>query len=339
MRQKIKDLAPQILDEIKKSNNILMHCHPSPDPDSVGSTLAFGYALEQLGKEFTIIYGDSPRNPIFECLPGFDKIIDKNFFEMDLSLFDLYIAMDSGGLNQISGKGEVVFPDTLKVINIDHHNSNPGYGDINLVEDSYIANGEIVYDLFKEWDIQITPEIAQCLFLSIYTDSGGFKYERTDRETFLKVSELAAIYPDFCKLVFKFENSNRPERIYLEGIALNNISTYFSNSVAFSIVGNNLLKEKKIIPQDIEKSEIANQLKSVVGWNITVSLIEKEPNKVSVSFRSRDTSKYDVSKIAALLGGGGHKAAAGTSLLLSLQEAIEQVQAAIQKLHPELGNP
>src|SRR5579872_6587049 len=97
----IKEKAPLILAEIKKATSILLHCHPSPDPDSVGSALAMKFALESLGKKATIIQGDNDIPRAYMHFPGAQDIVKKNFFELDLTQFDLFIVQDTGGLERI----------------------------------------------------------------------------------------------------------------------------------------------------------------------------------------------------------------------------------------------
>ena len=161
MTEENKKLIPVIWDEIQKSQSILLHCHPNPDADSIGSALAMMHMLEGIGKKVTIIAGDSdlPRN--MAHLPGYEKIERKSFFEIDLKSYDLFLIQDSGAINQISKKGTITFPEHLKTIVIDHHASNPGFADINLIDLSYPATCQIIFDLFKEWNIKITPPIAE----------------------------------------------------------------------------------------------------------------------------------------------------------------------------------
>src|SRR3989344_3353977 len=122
--------ASQIFDEIKKASSILLHCHPSPDPDSVGSALAMKFALEQLGKKATVIKGDSEIPQAFMHFPGAKEIIAENFFEVDLKEFNLFIILDSAAPEQISRFKPIKFPLPIRTIVIDHHRTNPGYADI-----------------------------------------------------------------------------------------------------------------------------------------------------------------------------------------------------------------
>src|ERR1035437_290287 len=174
----VKKEAPKIFAAIKAANNILLHCHPSPDPDSVGSALAMKFALESLGKKATVIRGDSEIPQAFMHFPGADSIVPKNFFEVDLKEFDLFIIQDTGNLDRVSHLGEMKIPSSLPTIVIDHHISNHGFGTlVNLVDVSYPSTSLILFDLFKVWNIRITEDIAGDLFIGAYTDTGGFRYE------------------------------------------------------------------------------------------------------------------------------------------------------------------
>src|SRR5882724_10069578 len=106
----IKEKAPIILAEIKKAKSILLHCHPLPDPDSVGSALAMKFALEQMGKKVTFIRGDSEIPRGFMHFPGAKEIVNKNFSEVDLQEFDLLISLDSGSKNMISQASPPSYP-------------------------------------------------------------------------------------------------------------------------------------------------------------------------------------------------------------------------------------
>lgn len=339
MTNKVKQMAPIIWGEIKKANNILLHCHPSPDADSVGSTLAMGTLLRKLGKNVTHIIGDSEKPNGLNSLPGFNEIEPKNYFQIDISKFDHFFILDSSNLDQISKKGEIIFPASLQTVVIDHHSSNKEFGNINLVDTSYGSLAEMVYDLFKLWSVDISPEMAISLFTGIYTDT-GFKYPRTTYETFAAASELVRIYPNFPRTIFELENSEEPERVKFLGLALSSIETHFNNSVAISAISYEQMAKLGIKQQHTEKTDIPNILKSVIGWNIGIKMSEVEPGKVSVSFRTRDEKKWDVAKIAVATGsGGGHPAAAGATIKLPFDQAKKFLLETIQKVYPELGQP
>jgi len=332
-----KKISKQIWKEIKKAKNILLTFHPNPDGDSVGNSLALFHALIKIGKKVTLISGDSPFPSNMTTLPGSKKVIKKNIFEINLSDFDLFLITDISSLDRISRIEPIVFPKTLKTILIDHHILQTPFTDISLVESSYPATCQIVYEFFQLNKVKITPEIAACLFLGIYSDTGGFKYPNTSEKTFLMAANLVKLYPKFNQLIFELENNDHPDRLKFLSLILSSVETHFSDQVAIASLNFETLKQNNLHQSSIGGSEIANLLKSITGWQIGISLIEHQPNTIKASFRTRDASKFDVSKIANALGGGGHKAAAGLALKdISLPEAKNKIIEAIKKVYPRL---
>ncbi len=327
----MKEFAVQLQDEIKKANHILLHCHVSPDPDSVGSALAMKIALEQLGKKVTLIKGfsDIPKAFAFPCV---EEIVQKSFSEIDLHYFDLCILLDSGGMEMVLGNDKVVFPDSLMTINIDHHVSNKRFGKIDYIEPKYSSTAELLYDLFKELDIKITHDIALNLFMGMYTDTGGFRYGEGVK-TLKTAYELAVVAPDYRKTIHVMENSNRKEALIFESLALSSLKTFYNEKLAIVAVSYADLIKNGIEEQDVFTGYISNKIKSVIGIDISATLIEEDLGMVKVSFRTRDIEKCDVSKIAKALGGGGHKAAAGVRLHMPLSDAIEKVVKEVKEIY------
>jgi bifunctional oligoribonuclease and PAP phosphatase NrnA len=336
----VRQLAPQIKTQIDHAKNILLHFHPTPDPDSAGSALAVMEFLKNQGKQVAVIGGDSEVPASFACFPGSDQIIPKNYFQIDISQFDLFIILDASSPGQVSKMGDIVFPPTLNTIAIDHHSTNNLFAQINLVDTSYPATGQIIYDLFSLWGVEISKEMAVCLYLAIYTDTGGFKYPLTNNETLEIAAKLAKINPDFPRHIFTYENSNDPQHILYIGLALHSVKLYFSGQVAISAVSYPELQRRHIRRTHTEKMEISNYLKSVIGWNIGIALTEYEPGMVNLSFRTRDSKKYNVAKIAQAIGnGGGHPVAAGATLKMPIAESLKYLLDTIQKTYPDLGHP
>ena len=332
MSEIIKQHAPKILAEIKKANSILLHCHPSPDPDSVGSALAMKLAIEQLGKKATLIRGDSEIPKVF-AFPGVETILQKSFGEIDASEFDLFIILDSSTPNMVSFKAPVIFPESMMTIVIDHHVSNAQYGKMNCVDSSYPATAQLLFDLFKEMGIKLNHDIALNLFMGIYTDTGGFKYRGATADTLKVASELAALAPDYVSHIFRLENSNTKEALIYQGLALSSIKEFCDGKVAVGSVSYAQLQENNIKEEDYAATSMANVIKSVVGFEIGVMLLEKEPGRVTVGMRTRDADRFDVSKLAVALGGGGHKAAAGAKLSMNIAEACEKVVKTAKELY------
>lgn len=322
----------EIKNKIDESKSILLHCHPSPDPDSVGSSLAMMQALKQLGKKVTVIQGDSEIPKSF-AFPGIETILKKNFFEVDLGEFDLFIILDSGGIEMVSAKGPVIFPDSLTTIVIDHHASNKGYGNINYIDSGYSSTCELLFNFFNSVDIRIDHDIALNLFMGIYTDTGGYRYGNTPVRTLDVASKLSILAPEYQRTISIMENSNRKESLVFEGLALSSFKTYLDGKFATSTVSFEDITKNNILSTDYYSGSISNKIKSVLGVEISATLIEVEISKVKVSFRSKDAVKYDVSKLATSLGGGGHKMAAGVVLKMPLKDAVEEVVKSVKELY------
>lgn len=332
--EKSPNIKKDILQEIEKAQNILLHLHVKPDPDSIGSVLAMYHFLKKIGKNPIVIKGDTPFVENLAVLPGSDQIIHKNYFEIDLSKFDLFIILDSAEKNMISKMAEINFPENLKTIVIDHHITNSKYGNINLVEPGSSSTAELLFYLFEEWKVEINSEIAACLYLGIWGDTGSFRYSNTTEKTMKAVYEIVKIYPDFSKLISRLVNNNTKEKIFFDALALNSIESFFNDKVAISSVSFEKIQEKGITEADTASSIISNILISVKNWQIGVSLKEVKPNEIAISFRSKND--IDVSIIAQELGGGGHKAAAGAFLKLPIDQAKKEILLAIDKYYGEI---
>lgn len=340
MSEKVQQMAPEILGAIKSSKKILLHFHPSPDTDGIGSSLAMAHVLKQLNKDFVVIGGDSPIPRFAQAFPNHDWILAKNFTQINQEEFDLFLVLDSGSLERITRIAPVHFSENLKIIVIDHHISSRSFGQINLIGEDYPAVCQLLYDLFSIWQVEITKEIATCLILGIYGDTGGLKYPGTTFRTLFIISELAKVDPDFSTAILKVENSNGPKQIEFMGLGLSLIKTYFSGQVAVSEIPFVELQKRNITEVDRQGIHISGILSSVIEWPIGISMTETELRRIYFGFRSRDGNKFDVSKIAVAVGnGGGHKAAAGTTITASFDKAKKILLEAIAKVYPQLGQP
>ncbi len=324
MEKKLQEIAPIIFETIQKSERILLHCHPSPDPDSVGSVLGMKFALESMGKKVTAIKGDSDIPEAFMHFPGAQEIVKKSFSEINLKDFDLFIILDSGSVEMISGKEIPKFPLPIATIVIDHHASNSSYGEINFIDLSSPATAFTLYKLFKEWNIALSKEIAINLFMGIYTDTGAFRFPRTDHKVFEGAAELVKIAPDYSSYIFEMENSRRKESIVYQALAFNSLETFFEDKFALTSVSYEEITKNNLTPEDYSVA-IPNFLLPVKEFVVTGSLVEIEPGRVKLSMRSKDPKKYDISKRALALGGGGHTGAAGARINFDIHHAKEKV--------------
>jgi phosphoesterase RecJ-like protein len=171
----------------------------------------------------------------------------------------------------------------------------------------------------------MTPQIASNLFIGSYTDTGGFKYEGVTPETFKVAGELAKYIDDIPSLIFKMENWTTLGFLKFQAVAFESISIHLDGIMAISSIPYSVIESKGLIEEDIQVSRISSFLRTVPEWKIVACVVEVPEGKIKISFRSSDSKIYDVSKLAAELGGGGHKAAAGARLQMSIDEAIKKV--------------
>ncbi|MBI2464999.1 bifunctional oligoribonuclease/PAP phosphatase NrnA [Candidatus Shapirobacteria bacterium] len=334
-----KKITSKILKEIKLSENILLHLHPSPDPDSIGSALALQEFLLSLDKKVTIIAGDSKDKNHLEIFPNVKSIKAKNIFETDLSKLDLFIILDSSEPSQISKLGDSQkYIANIKKIVIDHHPTNKNFGDLNLVLPKHTSTAEILFDLFNLWKVKITTNMAICLFLGIYSDTGGFSNLNTTPQSIYKCSILAKNINNLPRVMFEFRNNSSAQELKFIKLGLVNNNILFNNKVAISAITLKDLKKNNLDVESINKVQLSETLRKCKDWQITIAMVETKSNYNTLSMRSRN-EKYDLTKIAKRFSGGGHKVAAGALIEASPKEALKQLIAAIHKCFPELGEP
>ncbi|MFA5633838.1 MAG: DHH family phosphoesterase [Candidatus Dojkabacteria bacterium] len=319
---------------IEGAKKILLHCHPFSDPDSVGSVLAMREFLLNQGKEVVAIIGDSTYPAALKSLNLKEKILDLNYFEIDSKEFDLFIILDSSSKAQISRIAEIDFPKGMKTIAIDHHKTNEGFADINLIREDCASTTHVLFKLFNFWDVKISKDVALYLFLGLFADTGGFKYLNSTPDVLFTAASLATINPDYHRVVFDIENSKTPLEIEMMSLALSSINKYFNGKVVFSSIPYEVIKEKNLSREQALEGLVPNILRSVVEWEIVASLVEVEKEETIVSLRTRNERVYDVSKIAISTGvdGGGHPGAAGTTVKKDIAGAQEELINSIKKL-------
>ena len=327
-----------ILKQVLAAKKILLSCHPHPDADIVGSVLAMTMAVKQLGKEVVAISGDSIYEKKFEMLPGIEMIEKKSVGEIDLGEFDLMLIVDASSLSQISRSEGFSLPSHLKRVVIDHHATNNLTGEVVWIETQRSSTCEMVYELLSSWPVRITEEMALVMFLGIYADTGGLRYKNTSSRTLAVASELVKIYPKYHDYIFAWENSKKAVEIEMMGVAINHLQKYMNEKLVLTAVPYEEIQKRGLNRDEAAEGLMADSLRAVEGWMVVGSLVEVEEGVVIASFRTRDQEKYDVSLLAKSVGegGGGHKAAAGTTIKKNVKEAVEEVVGRAMELYSGL---
>jgi len=313
----IKEKVLEAHKKILAAENILLVTHDRPDGDALSSICSMMEFLQVNNKKYFAYCLDQPPYQ-FNFLPNVDRIIfDKS--QLDFSKHDLIIALDCGSLNrtnlarEISGRQSWQF-----VIEFDHHPRTDNYADLELREVSSSSTAEVLYNFFKENSVRFDKRLANCILTGILTDTGNLLYESTSEKT-IKIASEMMIYGARFPIILEntWRNKSLPAmRIWGEALSNLQINKYYN--FAFSILTKDNLKETSATEEELEG--IAGFLSNLYGVNGVVFLRELEgKGKIKGSLRTTHP-KVNISKLAEVLGGGGHRRASGFVIEGSLVE-------------------
>ena len=286
-----------IMDTIKESSSILLLTHENPDGDAVGSVMALYHVLSDMDKDVDFIIIDIP--PVFSFLKSIDKVIPESNKE-----YDLAIVLDCSSKERISCNNNE-FDRCKKSIVIDHHVSNTNYGTINHVEHNISSCCQVLYYLLKDWNIEITKDIAEALIVGVLTDTNGFGNIDIDKNTFLMAAELMDTGVNFNKLYYNVLSKKNMAQYLLTKITMDRLEFFENGKIAFSYI-----TKDDIIKTGAKTGEhegLVNIGRNIEGVEVSIFVREKE--YYYISFRSN--GNVSVNNIAARFGGGGHQNAGG----------------------------
>jgi phosphoesterase RecJ-like protein len=323
---------------IDGSKRPLITAHIRLDGDAMGSQLAFYYALKAMGKEPCII-NDSNIPRVYKFLgEGVDARRWTPDTKTSLSTggksygFDLAIVVDTPGADRTGGVQQII-SSGMPVISIDHHVCGCNFGDLNIIETEKCSTGEIVFDLFRHMNIEITPKIAEALYVAIITDTGRFMHRNTTSDTLRAAAHLIDCGADPTDIGQRLYKTNTYGYIQLQSMATKTLSFHCDKKVACMWLTKEMMRNAHTPP--IDTQDFADIPSSMEGIEVGVLLRELgAKNMVKVSLRSRDG--IDVNKIANDFGGGGHRRAAGFELEGSIQEVQDRVVKAVSKVYESL---
>ena len=304
-----------ILEEIKKTEKIVVLTHESPDGDAVSSSLSVMHALKQLEKEADVVIPEHAKN--FDFLPGAEKILQKGKIEK----YDLAISVDCTDLRRLAG-GKEYFETAKKTIEIDHHSVNSMFADLNYVDPVSPACCQVLIAMYEYYGVEITKDIATCILTGIITDTGGFQWGGVTPETFEFAAELirkGAKIKEICRIALRNKTKAHCE---LEKLVYDRMQFFEDGRIVISYV--NVEDNQKIGAKLGDEEGLVEMLRDIEGVDVSVLLKEKEgANGYKISLRSHEN--VNVSDIALLLGGGGHAGAAGCFIAGTLEQAKTKI--------------
>lgn len=307
-------LQEKFFNLIKQANNILIVSHQKPDGDTLGANFALAHFLEDQGKNY-YSFCLHPVPEQFKFLPLSYKLNnDAGFFNKDI---DLLIVVDSGDLRYAGIDGLISnLKKDIKIINIDHHPTNDNFGHLNIVDSKASSTTEIFFYLFKEAGIKINIDMATPLLTGILTDTSNFSNPATTVEALNVSSQLLATGVSLNEILGNILKNQSISALKVWGEALSRLKMTESG-LAVTFITQKDLDEGGIDEEAI--SGMSNFLNNLGGVKAAMVLKEEAPDRVRASLRtSRDD--IDVSRLAKMFGGGGHKKAAGFSVKGKLEK-------------------
>jgi phosphoesterase RecJ-like protein len=314
------DLAA-VVDAIRNNDRFTLTTHENPDGDALGSILAAKLAFDELGKDSVmVLHTDAPLPGEYGFMPLAEL---RRRWPEDVSERVL-VALDCANESRI-GDQDVLGRVPL-TINIDHHHDNTGFGDVNLIVPDASSTGEVLRDLLRELDIELTPDIAEALYIALVTDTGRFQYTNTTPKALRLAAELVEAGANVHRVFQGVYESVQFAKLKLLARALDRAQVYEGGRIVISYLLRTDFAE--VGAAEPYSEGIIDYLRAVEGADMAV-LIREPPRQDGptrrVSLRA-SVDELDVSAIARKSGGGGHRQAAGFSSEASIEEITEFVR-------------
>lgn len=315
-------MADRIKELIDRAESIAVLCHINADGDALGSAYGLKEVLLSMGKSAECFLEERPNRRIAflsdDCVVyGGEKVVA-----------DLCIAVDTATKERLGSRVKI-FDSAKHTICIDHHKSNPNYGEVNLVRGDYSAAAEVIYEYLKENGYEINKKAASLLYCGIMSDSGCLRYPSVSPRTVRYVADLMEYGFDHAELLRLMFDSYPSELIKLEGFVMNNIESYSGGRISLIETTSALLKKYGV--EDEDADNLVNIPRRSAEAEIAIEIKERS-GKIRASLRSNGRAEVD--RIAEAFGGGGHVKAAGVTFSdMTLGEAK---QAVIKEAEKEL---
>jgi bifunctional oligoribonuclease and PAP phosphatase NrnA len=302
---------------LREHNRFAILSHVRPDGDALGCQIALALSLQELGKEVRV-WNEDGMLAKYSFLPRAELLTKPPAASEDV---DLAIALDTAIQNRL-GTAFGAVRSAKMWINIDHHLSNPGYGDLVYVDPTAPATGQIIFDLIKSQGFPFNREIAENLFAAISTDTGSFQYPKTSARTFEIAAQLVCTGIDVGRLNQQLYENYPRRRIELLRELLRTMRFESDGRVASFGLSLKTAAALQVLPEDNEG--LIDHLRAIHGVIVAVFFEELSDGRVRVSMRSK-TEAIDVCVICQKFGGGGHTLAAGARVRGTLAEVEQRV--------------
>ena len=303
---------------IKSSKNILIISHINPDGDTLGSMCGLYCAILENFKKKCDMIAISKIPEIYSYLPYVNEI--KQLENIDKSReYDLVINVDVASIDRICD-AKILFDKSKMTINIDHHKTNNGYGDLNFINAEASSTGEVLYSIFTNLEWKINLNCAICLYTAILTDTGSFRFDNTKSSTFESASKLVEIGVNPSEIYKKVYESDSKTLVMFQAHCISKAKFLDNGKIAYTTV---YKKDMEKFGANDECFEgLTEKLRAIVTTQL--AFVAKEMKSGSTKFSMRSKSA-DVAKICEVFGGGGHKYAAGCTIKAPIDKAVKKM--------------
>ena len=316
-----KNAPEEMIEVLRKAPCVALFSHVSPDGDCIGSMLAIGLALEEMGKEVSF-YNPNPVPSYLSFLPGSSRIRQ----ELPSPQPKILLFVDCTDLGRINMSRSEIFEDSI-VLNLDHHISNLFFGDFNWVDPQASAVGEVALKLISQLGVELDVDMATNLYTAIVTDSGCFQYSNTTAQTHRLTADLLDIGADMSAIHHSIFDQKPLAQIKLLQCALDGLEIHADGQLAVMTLSAEDF-QKSGAEQELSEG-LVNHARSIAGVEVAVLLKEIGPQEIKGGLRSN--LWLNVNEVAGLFGGGGHQRAAGCTLRMTMAEAKISLTAAIEE--------
>jgi len=315
-------MVEQILTAIREYERFAVTSHLGPEADAVGSLLAMKQMLEALGKETWAVLRD-PIPETLRFLPGADSV--HTTLPVSRKSIDAWFVLDCGQINRV-GEGILQqLQDHPLIVNIDHHSDNPRFGHINWVKIT-ASTTMILYELAQHLGLTITPELATCLYAGIVADTDSFRNSNVSADVLQVAAELLRCGAQAREIAIQiYERRTLPE-VKLLGHTL--LNAQIAEGIIWSTIPQEIFRSTDTSVNDTER--LVEELRATDGIQVALLFKEMGTGKIKVSLRTKNDG-LDVSRVARLFGGGGHKQAAGCLIPGRLEEVEALVLSEVQR--------
>lgn len=303
---------------VSARERFMVCCHVHPDGDAIGSLLAVGLTLKNRNKQVAMVCSDGAPT-VYHFLEGSGEITR----EFDAGFCpEVLICVDCAEKERVAAPPEIwTLPDVF-VVNLDHHVTNIGFGDLNIIDPQACATGELVYRIFAAGGYGLDGRTALAIYTALATDTGFFRYESTSAYTLEVAADLVknfGVNPS--KVAEEVHDHKSFNSVRMLGEALGRLRLANDGKVAWMVLDQQMLKKFPV--ENEETDNYVNFARSIEGVEIGLLFKELKSNEIKLSWRS--SAAVDVSQLAAYFGGGGHARAAGCSLTGSVDTVIQRV--------------